>query len=158
MVIFQSMQKKNKLKVYLAGSIATGRDFVNGIKIISDTVEKLGMRVVTKGTTVNTTKKFTNSFTLKSRRGIVKRDKNWIRNSDLVIQEVSQYSHGVGYEHAYAESQNKPILLLRHKTLEGQKISAFLDGTDYKKFMFAYYDESDIEMTLRKFINKYAKE
>ena len=145
----------SKLKVYLAGSIAAGRDFVDGIRIISDTVEQLGLKVVTKSTTVNTSKKFTNSSTLKSRRAIVVRDKKWIRNSDFVIQEVSQYSHGVGYEHAYAESQNKPILLLRHKSLENQKYSAFLDGTDYKMFMFSFYNEDNIKLTLEKFFKKY---
>lgn len=156
------MQKKvkstSKLKVYLAGSIAGGRDFVDGIKLISDTVEKLGLRVVTKSTTVNTSKKYTNSSTLKSRRVIVVRDKRWIRESDYVIQEVSQYSHGVGYEHAYAESQNKPVLLLRHISLEKEKYSAFLDGTDYKRFMFAFYDKNNLKNILEKFLNKYAKE
>lgn len=144
-----------KQKVYLCGSIAAGRDFVDGIKLLSDTTEKLGYKVMTKATTVNTAKKYTNSSTLKTRRGIVKRDKRWIRESDFVVQEVSQYSHGVGYEHAYAESQNKPVLLLRHKSLEGQKYSAFLDGTDYKRFMFSFYDEENIESILKKFFNKY---
>ena len=148
---------KKKLKVYLCGSIAAGRDFAESIKYISDIVEKLGYTVMTKATTVNTAPKFTNSSILITRRGIVKRDKRWIRESDFVIQEVSQYSHGVGYEHAYAESQNKPILLLRHKTLEGQKYSAFLDGTDYKKFMFSFYNEDDIKLVLEKFFKKYAK-
>jgi hypothetical protein len=151
------MKKKNKLKCYLCGSIAAGRDFVGGIKTISDTVEKIGARVMTKATTVNTAKKYTNSSTLKTRRGIVKRDKRWIRESDFIVSEVSQYSHGVGYEHAYAESQNKPILMLRHKSLEGQKYSAFLDGTDYKKFMFSFYDNENIYDILKKFINKYVE-
>lgn len=146
-----------KQKIYLAGSIAAGRDFVDGIRVISDTVEQLGLKVVTKSTTVNTLKKFTNSSTLKSRRAIVVRDKRWIRNSDFVIQEVSQYSHGVGYEYAYAESQDKPILLLRHKSLEGQKYSAFLDGTDYKNFMFSFYDEDNLKSVLEKFFKKYGK-
>lgn len=146
-----------RFKVYLAGSIAAGRDFVDSIKLISNIIENLGLKVVTKSTTVNTSKKFTNSSTLKSRRAIVVRDKKWIRNSDFVIQEVSQYSHGVGYEHAYAESQNKPILLLRHKILEGQKYSAFLDGTDYKKFMFSFYNDDNIKLILEKFFKKYDK-
>ncbi len=145
---------RNKPKVYLCGSIAAGRDFVDGINLISDTIEKIGYKVMTKSTTVNTSKKYTNSSTLNARRGIVRRDKRWIRESDFVIQEVSQYSHGVGYEHAYAESQNKPVLLLRHKTLEGQKYSAFLDGTDYKNFMFFFYDKENIRLIIEKFFKK----
>lgn len=149
-----------KKKVYLAGSIAAGRDFEDNIKLISNTIEELGFRVTTKGTTVNTTKRFTNSSTLSSRRAIVKRDKKWLRESDFVIQEVSQYSHGVGYEHAYAESQDKPILMLRHKSLEGHRYSAFLDGTDYKKLMFSFYsedinDKNYVKVVLEKFLKKY---
>ncbi len=151
------MQNKTKLKCYLCGSIAGGRDFVSGINAIARAVEKNGHRVMTKATTVNTAKKYTNSSTLKTRRGIVKRDKRWIRESDYVVSEVSQYSHGVGYEHAYAESQDKPILMLRHKSLEGQRYSAFLDGTDHKKFMFSFYDENTIESILIKFFKKYVK-
>lgn len=146
-----------KFRVYLAGSIAGGRDFAENIKMISDSIESLGHKVVTKATTVNTSKKFTNASTLSTRRNIVKRDKRWLRGSDFVVQEVSQYSHGVGYEHAYAESQNKPILMLRHKSLEGQRYSAFLDGTDFKNFQFSFYDETNLKSILEKFFKKYAK-
>ncbi len=144
-----------KTKVFLSGSVAAGRDFADNINMISNTLEELNCRIVTKGSVVNTTKRFTNSTTLSGRKNIMKRDKRWLRNSDLVVQEVSQYSHGVGYEHAYAESQNKPILMLRHKSLDGQRYSAFLDGTDYKKFMFSFYDEDDVKLVLIKFFKKY---
>jgi thymidylate kinase len=92
--------------------------------------------------------------TLNDRRIILKRDKKWIRECDAFIAEVSTYSHGVGYEHAYAESLGKPILFLRSKKLKGQKYSAFLDGTDYKKFMFSFYDEKNANRILKKFFNE----
>ena len=121
-----------KLRVYLAGSIAGGREFSDHIKKISSVIESLGLRVVTKATTVNTSKKYTSSFTLAGRRRIVKRDKRSLSGSDYVVVEVSQYSHGVGYEHYHAESSNKPILLLRHDSLKDQRYSAFVDGTGIK--------------------------
>jgi hypothetical protein len=79
------------------------------------------------------------------------RDKRWIRECDTFIAEVSQYSHGVGYEHAYAESLDKPVLLLRHSSLKGKKYSAFLDGSDHSKFMFSFYDEENIKKVLQNF-------
>ncbi len=145
----------SKPKVYLAGSIAGGRDFENNLILISDLLEDLGYKIVTKPNVVHNQKRFNNASTLSTRRTIMKRDKKWLREADFVIQEVSQYSHGVGYEHAYAESQNKPILILRHLSLKGHRQSAFLDGTDYKKFMFYFYDETNIKSILEKFLKKY---
>ncbi len=146
-----------KLKVYLAGSIAAGRDFENGIRLISDELEKLNFKILTKKNVVEGEKRLVTPKTFQNRKYIMKRDKAWLRSTDLFIAEVSQYSHGVGYEHSYAELQNKPILLLRHSSLKGQRYSAFLDGTDYKKFMFSFYDEKDIKNILNKFLKKYVK-
>lgn len=144
-----------KIKVYLAGSIAAGRDFENGIKLISNELEKLDFKILTKKNVVEGEKKLISSKTLQNRKYIMKRDKMWLRSADLFIAEVSQYSHGVGYEHAYAELQSKPILLLRHAKLKKQKYSAFLDGTNYRKFSFYFYNEKNIKDILIKFVNKY---
>lgn len=135
--------------------MAAGRDFETGIKLISEKLEKLGCRVVTKNNVVQNNKNSIRPINLRNRKYIMKRDKRWLRSSDLVVAEVSQYSHGVGYEHAYAELQGKPILLLRSRALIGQKYSAFLDGTDYKKFIFSFYDARNLDQILKEFINKY---
>ena len=148
------MGKGKKLKVYLAGSMAAGRDFENGVKQTAKILEDLGCKIVTKKTVVNNNEKSVAPTTLKNRKYIMRRDKEWLRGSDVVIAEVSQYSHGVGYEHAYAETQGKPILLLRHMSLNGNRHSAFLDGTDYKRFMFSFYDENNLKEVIEKFINK----
>lgn len=137
--------------------MAAGRDFESGIKQIAKILEDLNCKIVTRKTVVRNNEKSVSPTNLKNRKYIMKRDKRWLRSSELMVAEVSQYSHGVGYEHAYAESQNKPVLLLRHKSLESQKYSAFLDGTDYKKFMFSFYDENNIKSILEKFTKKYAK-
>lgn len=145
------------VKVYLGGSIAGGRDFEDGIKLISDTLEDLGCSVVTKMNVVENERKLTTPKTLKDRQHIMSRDKEWLRGSNLFIAEVSQYSHGVGYEHSYAESINKPVLLLRHSSLKDKPYSAFIDGTDYSNFEFSFYDENNIRLILKKFIKKYVK-
>ena len=114
------------MKIYLAGSIAGGRRFEKGIRLISDTLEAMGHVVMTKDNVVANEMKTRPNRTLKDRRQIMRRDKRRVRASDAVIAEVSTYSHGVGYEHAYAESLGKPIIFLRNKTLKGKIYSAFL--------------------------------
>ena len=43
---------------------------------------------------------------------IYQRDVAWIRESDLLVAEVSSPSHGVGYEIGYALNIQKPVLCL----------------------------------------------
>jgi len=145
------------MKIYLAGSIAGGRDFEKGIKLISDVLEKMGHILMTKDNVVGNEFKKNPKRTLTDRRNVMKRDKKWIGECDAFIAEVSTYSHGVGYEHAYAESLEKPILFLRSSKLNGVNYSAFLDGTEYKKFMFSFYDERNIDEILNKYFQKYFK-
>jgi nucleoside 2-deoxyribosyltransferase len=146
-----------KMKIYLAGAIAGGREFERGIRVIANILEELGHDVMTKRNVVENEIKNATHRTLNDRKKIMKRDKGWIKKCDAFIAEVSTYSHGVGYEHSYAESLGKPVLLLRHKSLKGKKYSAFLDGTGYKKFMFSFYDEKNIQNVLKKFITAFKK-
>jgi len=143
------------MKIYLAGSIAGGREFEEGLILISQSLEKMGHIVMTKDNVVGNEMKKTSPRNLRDRRLIMIRDKSWIRQCDAFIAEVSTYSHGVGYEHCYAESLAKPILFLRNKKLIQVKYSAFLDGTDYKKFIFSFYDSKNITKVLKGFFEKY---
>ena len=101
--------------------------------------------------------KFKNKKLLSVRKYIVKRDLNWLKNSDLFIAEVSVYSHGIGYEHRCAEEFKKPILMLRHSSLSKKTYSAFLDGSGYAKFSFSFYDSGNIKKILKRFIKKYER-
>ncbi len=144
--------------IYLAGSIAAGRGFVGLLELISKNLEDMGHQVLTKENVIKMSPKYTKTSSLKRRRAIMKRDKAWIRKCDLFIAEVSTYSHGVGYEHRYAEELKKPILLLRHKSLKRKRYSVFLDGTDHAKFMFAFYDKRNIYKILNNFFLKLDEE
>ena len=84
----------------------------------------------------------------------MKRDKRLIAKSDAFVAEVSTNSHGVGYEHCYAQTLGKPILLLRHMSLRSEQHSAFLDGSDYGKLTFKFYDRKNIMHILGKFLFK----
>ncbi len=61
---------------------------------------------------------------------IYARDVQWIRESDVLIAEITQPSIGVGYEIAYAEAAGKPILALY--CLDADKsISAMISGNPH---------------------------
>ena len=145
------------MKIYLAGSISAGRDFENGIKMISNILEKMKHTIVTKDNVVNNNDRTKNKKLLSVRKYLVKRDLNWLKNSDLFIAEVSVYSHGIGYEHRCAEEFKKPILLLRHSSLSKKTYSAFLDGQLYDNFNFSFYDSGNIKKKLERFIKKYER-
>lgn len=146
------------MKIYLAGSISGGRIFENNLLKISNILENMGHTVMTKDSVVKTNDlKKSNTLLLSFRKFIVKRDLKWIKNSDLFIAEVSTYSHGVGYEHRCAEEFKKPILLLRHASLQKERYSAFLDGQSYDKMNFSFYDSGNIKKVLERFIKKYER-
>jgi nucleoside 2-deoxyribosyltransferase len=58
---------------------------------------------------------------------IYDRDVSWIKESDIVVAEVSTPSLGVGYEIAYAEQLGKKILCLYRKQTD-KKLSAMING------------------------------
>jgi|GEM_PF-10289 len=146
-----------KMKIYLAGSIAGGREFAKNLKVISDILEEKGHVVLTKDNVVENNDKKENKKLPTVRKFIFERDLKWLKECDLFIAETSTYSHGVGYEQRLAEEFGKPILILRDKSLSKISYSAFLDGTGYKKLSFSFYDNDNIKKVLEGFIKKYEK-
>jgi nucleoside 2-deoxyribosyltransferase len=68
---------------------------------------------------------------------IYQRDVDWIRESDLLVAEVSTPSHGVGYEIGYALEKEKPVLcLFQHDVSVSKMITGnphlLLTVKDYK--------------------------
>jgi hypothetical protein len=58
---------------------------------------------------------------------IYARDIRWIKDADLLVAEVSHPSIGVGYEVAYAEARDIPVLALYHLGAEAP-MSAMISG------------------------------
>ncbi len=58
---------------------------------------------------------------------IYNRDMCWVRESDVVIAEVSTPSLGVGYEIGRAEDTNKRILCL-YRDQQNKRLSAMISG------------------------------
>jgi len=95
------------MKIYFAGSIRGGRDdkklYEDIIKTLSTYGEVLTEHVGNQKLTASGEDGSTDEY-------LYKRDMNWLKESDVVIAEVSTPSLGVGYELAKAEEWGKKIL------------------------------------------------
>lgn len=119
------MASKNpkQSKIFFAGSIRGGDKYASNYKKILDYLKRYG----------EVTSEHLDKKTVAGQAGsnsdgdIYARDVRWIRESDVLIAEVSQPSIGVGYEIAYAEILDKPVLALY--CLDAEKtISAMVSG------------------------------
>ena len=131
------------MKIYFTGSIRGGRndaDLYNLIiKLLSDYGEVLTEHIGLTNLTSNGENK--------PEDYIYNRDMEWLKESDVVIAEVTQPSLGVGYELGWAESNNKKIICL-YREVEGKKLSSMIVGNkNFKKYK--YENLSD----LKEFLN-----
>ncbi len=84
---------------------------------------------------------------------IYNRDVNWIRESDLLIAEVSTPSHGVGYEIGYALDLEKPVLCLFKN---GVVVSKMITGNPHRLLtVMEYKDMSDAEEILHTYLTAF---
>lgn len=58
---------------------------------------------------------------------IYERDVSWIDEADMVVAEVTNASHGVGYEIGYAEARWTPVYCL-FRAMEWKRVSAMISG------------------------------
>lgn len=75
-----------------------------------------------------------------SEQKIYNQDTDWIRESDIIIADVTQVSLGVGYELGFGESIGKRIICLYQNQSE-KSLSAMIRGNDY--FEIVDYDTVD---------------
>ncbi len=73
--------------------------------------------------------------------GIWQRDTAWLCESDIVIAECSQVSHGVGYELAFAEAHAKPVFVFYRHT--DHPLSAMIAGDPHFE-VYRYEDDADL--------------
>jgi len=103
------------MKIYFASSIrgdSPNRDLINSIIQV----------IELKNMVIN---KEAYQFKKLPDENIYARDIKWIKESDLVIAEVTNASLGVGYEISYAEQLNKKIICIYQKTTN---LSAMING------------------------------
>ncbi len=109
------------MKIYFAGSIRGGRQDKDLYAQIIPLLEKFGIvlteHIGNSGLT-NIGEDLPSGF-------IYNRDMGWLKESDVVVAEVTQPSLGVGYEVASAEIMGKKILCIYRN---GEKLSAMIGG------------------------------
>lgn len=111
------------MKIYFACSIRGGGDTSNYLTIL-ETIKATGADLLSE-VFVHDAIQYGGS-PLPSDK-IYQRDTTMIRDADIVIAEVTNPSLGVGYEIAYAEALNKPILTLFDDS-SNQRLSAMIEG------------------------------
>lgn len=81
------------------------------------------------------------------------RDTTWIRESDVLVAEISAPSHGVGYEIGYALGLGKPVLALYQ---QGLKVSKMISGNPDPNLSVAAYESPEQALwLLRAFLSKH---
>lgn len=133
----------NMSDIYFCGSIAGGREDVayykRIVKVLGDYGTVLSEHIANEdlGRT---------GEDLKPSK-IYERDYSWLEDCDWAVAEVSNASHGVGYEIGQLESMDKPVICLYD---EDKYVSPMLRGNDYLEF-YSYCSE-DLESTVEEAI------
>lgn len=117
-------KREKPVRIYFAGSIRGGRDDLKLYQSIIALLRNYG--------TVLTEHIGLKGVTLQGEQGlgdaaIFQRDIGWLEQCDAVVAEVTQPSHGVGFEVAAAVARNKRILCL-YRPEPGRRLSAMIGG------------------------------
>jgi len=96
------------MKIYFAGAIYGGRKDASVYAEIIGVLKEYGT-VFTEHVGDATLGKDGEDL---SAEAVYTRDLNWIKEADVFVAEVTNPSHGAGYEVALAEQAGKPILCL----------------------------------------------
>ena len=113
------------MKIYFAGSVRGGREKRKEFEEVISKLKEFG-KVLTEHISDPEIEKFEYHQT---DREIYQQDINWLRNSDVMVAEVSILSIGVGYEIGYADAMNKKVICLYDLNSEKQ-LSAMIRGND----------------------------
>lgn len=135
------------MKIYFAGSIRGGRDDKELYTQIVAELKKYGSVL-----TEHVGHKFVSDLEGKiSEEEIFNRDMSWLKESQVVVAEITTPSLGVGYELSQAEFFKKPVLCL-YRNVADKKISAMIAGNSYFS-LCEYKDIGDIKNIFTKFFN-----
>lgn len=88
----------------------------------------------------------------KSPQEVYIQDTDWLRQSDIVVADVTVTSMGVGYELAFAEALGKPCLVLFDNKF-ADKISYMISGNGYFK-CFGYDTHQQAIDIFEKFLHE----
>jgi hypothetical protein len=133
--------------IYCAGAIKGDKKYQKYYKQIIQIVDSLGHTALSE-----LNRNFSTPILLTDKQ-IFSRDIKWLKNSKLVIAEISGPSLGVGFEIAYALYYlKKPVLALYHAS--ANSLSAMITGCDSDLFSIKKYSDAE---SLNKIIADYLK-
>jgi len=138
------------MKIYFACSISGGRKDEKTYQYLVQVLTGMGINVPT----AHIAETGVEELDAREEPGdIYNRDVSWIRDSDLLIAEVSTPSHGVGYEIGYALNLEKPVLCLNKK---GVVVSKMITGNPHPLLTVNEYENlTKAEEILRTFLAVY---
>ncbi|TSC70505.1 MAG: nucleoside 2-deoxyribosyltransferase [Parcubacteria group bacterium Gr01-1014_46] len=126
------------MKIYFAGSIRGGREDKDIYFSIIEELKKYGNVLTEHVGNAGLSEKGENLEV----GYMFKRDMDWVRESDLLVAEVTTPSLGVGYEIGQAESFGKKIICF-YREVPGKSLSGMISGNHYIK-LFKYESIDDI--------------
>jgi hypothetical protein len=139
------------VKVYFAGSITGGREFVRYQLEIVRLLKEKGYKVLTEHVSDDKLQKKLRAKAKLSKdyfSYISKHDRKLIDKADMVVAECSKASLGVGFEICYAAYYLKiPVIVLGHKSVK-KRFSPIIFG-DSSNFIKPYmYNDKNLEKVL----------
>lgn len=137
------------MKIYFAGSIRGGREDQDLYFKIIELLKQHG-QVLTEH--IGNSKLSAQGEVGLEDIEIYERDIAWVKESDVLVAEVSLPSGGVGYEIAYAESLKKKVLCLYREGSE-RKISGMINGNK-NLIIKVYKDIGDLKKVFEDFFNQ----
>lgn len=135
------------MNIYFAGSIRGGRSYAPLYNQIINYLQQYGV-VLTEHIGASKVHELEKN---KSDVEIYEQDMNWLKQSDVVVADVSVPSLGVGYEIGYAASVGKKILCLYHKE-STFTLSAMITGDGFIKHI-EYRDFDDIKLIIKQYFS-----
>ncbi|XP_071085816.1 putative 2'-deoxynucleoside 5'-phosphate N-hydrolase 1 [Haliotis cracherodii] len=135
-------------KIYFCGSISGGQQDVDLYGRIITQLKAYGPVLTDHVGQKNVLQLEANN----SAKEIHDRDVAWLEECDAVVAEVTQPSHGVGYEVGRAVALKKPILLL-FRPDSGKRPSCMMKGADDgSNVVFREYVEPQVPEILKEFL------
>ena len=127
------------MKIYFAGSITGGREDSNLYLEIIRLLKNYGEVLTEHVGDINLTQ-FGEKLSPKE---IYERDIDWVKESDVVVAEVTHPSFGVGIEIARATEFKKKVIGI-YRQIEGKKLSAMISGCPGVN-VFEYHQIDDLK-------------
>ena len=140
------------MNIYFACSITGGREFEPVYQAIVEALAQDGHQVPTAHLAESGVGAMEAVI---DPQAVYTRDVNWIRESDVLIAEISVPSHGVGYEIGFALGLEKPVLALYQ---QGRKVSKMISGNpDALLQVKSYQDYAESVRIVRNFLSHILK-